>query len=210
MSVDPKELKEIEKSILKGINLSDQNSKIKTVAGFEIKYSNKTYHCCGVVLDLETKEEKEHKEVSGQEIMSYSPTFIAFREGPAIIEAYRLLEQKPDLLIVKGNGALHKNKVGLASYVGVILNKPCIGVSKNLMYGNVEEDKIFFENELKGVAVKTKEFSNPVYVTTGHNMSVESAGEIIKKLIKEPYKMPLPLHLAHKYLSEIKKNKLNL
>ncbi len=210
MSVDPKELKEIEKSILKGIDISDTSSKIRTVAGFEIIYTNKTYHCCCVVLDLETKEEKEQKEVTGQEIMSYSPTFIAFREGPAIIEAYRSLEEKPDLLIVKGNGALHKNKVGLASYVGVILNKPCIGVSKDLMYGNLEEDKIIFENELKGRAVKTKEFSNPVYVTPGHNISVNSAAEIIKKLIKEPYKMPLPLHLAHKYLNKIKKNKLNL
>ena len=204
--VDYKELKEIEKGILKGINLNDSFSNFKTVAAFDIAYLNKNYNCIAVVFDTETNQEIEMKTVSGEEIMPYSPNLVAFREGPVIVDAYRSLENKPDVLIVKGNGAVHPNKIGLASYVGVILNKPCIGVSKELNVGKLDEDRIIFNNELKGKAIRTKEFANPIYVMPGHNVSLNTAIQIIKKISIESYKLPLPLHLAHKYVNKLKKN----
>ncbi len=203
--VDFKELKEIEKKILKGINLNDIVSSVKIVVGFDIAYTNKKYNCVVVVFDLETMKEIETKTISGEEIIPYSPNMVAFREGPAILEAYRSLENKPDVLIIKGNGFLHTTKIGLASYVGVLLNKPCIGVAKELTYGKLEEDKIMFDFKIRGVAIRTKEFANPVYVTPGHNISIETSVDIVRKLIVEPYKMPLPLQLAHKYVNKIKK-----
>ncbi len=204
---DFKELKEIEKRILKGINIKDSFSSVKLIAGFDIAYTEKKYHCVAVVIDLETKSEVETKTIEGDEIIPYSPNLVTFREGPVIIEAYRSLENKPDVLIVKGSGAIHSHKVGLASYVGVILNKPCIGVSKELFFGKLDEDKIMFEDKLKGIAIKAKPFANPVYVSPGHNICLESAVEIIKKIVDENYKLPLPLHLAHKYVNKFKKTK---
>ena len=206
--VDFKELKDIEKKILKGINIKDSITNIKIVVAFDIAYSDKKYYCVAVVYDLENKKELEVVKVEGEEVMPYSPTMVAFREGPAIISAYRELKIKPDVLIVKGNGAINNYKVGLASYVGVIINKPCIGVTKELTFGKLEEDNILFENEIKGKALKTKEFANPIYVSPGHNISLETSIEIVKKLIIEPYKLPLPLHLAHKYVN--KKDKLKI
>lgn len=202
--VDFKELKEIEKRILNGINLNNTFLTVKTVGAFDIAYVGKKYFCVAVILGVEDKQEIERKTVEGEEIMPYSPNLVAFREGPVIIEAYRALENKPDVLVVKGNGKLHSSRVGLASYVGIILNKPCIGVSKELIYGKLDEDRIMFDNELKGMAIKTKQFANPVYVTPGHNISLETAVDIIKNLIIEPYKLPLPLHLAHKYVNKFK------
>ena len=206
--VDFKELKEIEKRILKGINLNDSFSSVKTIGAFDIAYLGDKYNCVAVVMNIESKEEIETKTVSGDEIIPYSPNLVAFREGPAVIEAYRSLENKPDILIVKGEGVVKPNLLGLASYVGVILNKPCIGVAKELIHGRLDEDRIIYNEDLKGYGVKTKQFANPVYVTPGHNISIGSAVEIIKKLNIEPYKLPLPLHLAHKYVNKLKKPKL--
>ncbi len=203
--VDFKELKEIEKGILKGISLSDNFSNVKTIAAFDIAYINKKYNCVGVVLNLETKEEIERKIVSGEEFIPYSPHLVAFRDGPVVVDAYRSLENKPDILIVKGEGLIKKTVLGLASYVGVVLNKPCIGVSKELIHGKLDEDKITYDDELRGYAIKTKEFANPVYVTPGHGIIIESATKIIKGLSIEPFKLPLPLHLAHKYANKLKK-----
>lgn len=204
--VDLKELKEVEKRILNGIKLENSFTDIKTVAAFDIAYSGKKYYCAGVVLDLENKNEVEQKIVEGEEIIPYSPNLVAFREGPAIIEAYRSLENKPDILIVKGNGALHPNKIGLASYVGVMLNKPCIGVTKELVFGKLDEDRIMFDCKIKGMAIKTKQFANPVYVTPGHSINIETSVSVVSRLIVEPYKLPLPLHLAHKYVNKLKGN----
>ena len=203
--VDIRELKEIEKKILKGINTSDKLTNPKTVGGFDIAYIKNKYLCCAIVVNFETKEIIEKKIVSGEEIMSYSPNLASFREGPAIIDAYRSLEKKPDVLIVKGCGALNKYKVGLASYVGVLLNKPCIGVSKDLMFGRLDEDKIIGDNEIRGIAIKTKEFANPIFISPGHKINLEKSVEIVKELCIEPYKLPLPLHLAHKYVNKEKK-----
>ena len=137
--------------------------------------------------------------------MSYSPRTIPFREGPIIIEAYRSLKIKPDVLIIRGDGALRRSKVGLASYVGVLINKPSIGVTKELIHGALNEDNIIIDDEIKGKALKIKELANPVYISPGHGLSVDKALEIIKKVSDPEYKLPLPMHLAHKHINKLKK-----
>ncbi len=206
-SIDFKELKEIEKKILEGIKLEDSFSDPKTIAAFDVGYIGNKYKCAAVVMNMETKEVIEKKEIEGEEVMPYSPKFVAFREGPVIVNACRSLENKPEVLMVKGIGALHPKKVGLASYVGVILNKPCFGVSKELAFGILEEDRIMFHNELKGIALKAKPYANPVYISPGHKVTLSTAVDITKKLTDEKYKLPLPLHLAHKFVYKLKKEK---
>jgi len=205
--VDIKELKEIEKKILKGINLDNSVTNIKLLAAFDIAYSKNKYICAAVVLNFETNEIIEKKIITGEEIMPYSPKLAVFREGPVILETYRSLDNKPDVLMIKGDGMLNKFKVGLASYVGVLINKPTIGVSKDLLFGRLDEDRIMVDNEMRGMALKTKQFANPVYVTPGHKINLEKSVEVVKKFIIEPYKLPLPLHLAHKLANKEKKDK---
>lgn len=203
------ELKEIEKQVLKGISLKDSEIVVKKAAAFDIGFSGNKVVCSAIVFDFETLEIVEEKSKVSEELMPYSPNLIAFREGPAIIDLYRELENKPDILIVDGHGALHPNKVGVASYVGVLLNKPTIGVSKELVYGNLDEDKIMFNNEIKGYAIKAKEFANPVYITAGHGLSIDKSVEIVKKTVVPEFKLPLPMHLAHKMTNRIK-NDINI
>ncbi len=202
--VNIKELKEVEKNICKGVKLVNSFTNPKTIVAFDIAYSGKKYFCAAVVLNIETKEEIERKIVTGEEIMPYSPNSAVFREGPVVLEAYRSLQNKPDVLVVKGNGLLKVNRVGLASYVGVLLNKPCLGVAKELLFGRLDEDKIMVDDKLRGMAIKTKPFANPVYVTPGHNIDIDTSVELIRKVSVEEYKLPLVLHLAHKYANKEK------
>ena len=202
--IDLKELKEVEKSICKGVKLVNSFTNPKTIAAFDIAYSGKKYFCAAVVIDIETKEEIEKKIVSGDEIMPYSPNLAVFREGPVVLEAYRSLKNKPDVLVVKGNGLLKTTRVGLASYVGVLLNRPCLGVAKELLFGRLDEDKIIVDEKIRGMAVKTKPFANPVYVTPGHNIDIDTSVELIRKISVEEYKLPLVLQLAHKYANKEK------
>lgn len=70
----------------------------------------------------------------------YIPGFLAFREAQPILEAIqrqRLSDAAedrkcfPDVLIVDGNGLLHRRSCGLACHVGVQADLPSIGVAKN-------------------------------------------------------------------------------
>lgn len=200
----PKELREIQKEILKGISLKDQFTEIKLIAAFDITFTKNKYACSSLVFEYPSLKLIEKKNSTGEELMPYSPNFSAFREGPQIIELFKQLENKPDILITNSHGALHPNKVGLASYIGVLLNKPTIGVFKNLIFGRLDQDNILFDQDLKGKALKTKEHAKPVFITPGHGISIESSYKIIKNTIRD-HKMPLPIHLAHKYANKLKK-----
>lgn len=124
--------------------------------------------------------------------------FQSYREMPAIIEAYNLLEEEPDILLVKGTGIAHPRKIGIASHLGLSLNKPTIGVSQKLIFGNVEQGKIKFGLDIVGFEVKTREHANPVYVSPGHLVSLGSTINLIRSSIQYPHKMPEPVHIAHK------------
>ncbi len=201
------ELKDIEKRILEGIKLEDSFSDPKTIVAFDVGYIGNKYVCVAIVIDIESKEIIEKNQIDGEEVMPYSPNFVAFREGPVIVNAFRSLNNKPEIIMVKGMGAIHQKKAGLASYVGVMLNKPCFGVSKELAFGSLEEDKVMFNNEIRGIALKAKPYAKPVYITPGHNITLNTSVEIAKKLIDEQYKLPLPLHLAHKLVNKLKNEK---
>jgi len=201
------ELKEIEKRILEGIKLEDSFSDHKTIAAFDVGYIGNKYVCAAVVIDIKSKEIIERNQIDGEEVMPYSPNLAAFREGPVIVNAFRSLNNRPEILMVKGMGVIHPKKAGLASYVGVMRNKSCFGVSKELAFGTLEEDKVMFNNEIKGIALKAKPYAKPVYITPGHNITLNTSVEITKKLIDGQYKLPIPLHLAHKLVNKLKNEK---
>jgi deoxyribonuclease V len=130
--------------------------------------------------------------------LPYCPGFQAYREMPAIIEAYNQLEQEPDLILVSGAGIAHPRRIGIASHLGLALNRPTIGVTESLLCGQVQQGKIIVENEICGFEIKTREHSNPLYVSPGHLVSLGSVLNLIPKTIQYPHKLPEPLHLAHK------------
>jgi deoxyribonuclease V len=56
------------------------------------------------------------------------------REGKPL-KTLRLLKNSYDVLLIDGQGNLHPRKFGLACYIDIILDKPTIGVAKNLLCG---------------------------------------------------------------------------
>ncbi len=138
----------------------------------------------------------------------YISGFLYYREGPAIIDAFRNLKTKPNIMIIEGHGILHPLRIGMASQIGVVLDVPTIGIAKSLICGQVEEGgRIMFNNEIRGIEFKTREHSKPIYISPGHRISLETSMEIVKKCIIPPHKMPEPLYQAHR-IAEKKKEEL--
>ncbi len=196
--MDLAELKREQFKLAPKVVLRDSFTSIKTIAGTNcIPIGNKLL--AGVVVcEFPSMKLLEKKTYLLDNPLPYQPGFQAYREMPAIIEAYNRLEQEPDVILVSGSGIVHPRRIGLASHLGLALNKATIGVTESRLCGQVQQGKIIVENEIRGFEIKTREFSNPIYVSPGHLVSLGTVLNVIPKTIQYPHKLPEPLHLAHK------------
>ncbi|MBI2653689.1 endonuclease V [Candidatus Woesearchaeota archaeon] len=202
--VDFSKLKEEQLKLAKKVTISDSFGKPELIGGVDCSFNQDDVIAAIVVCSYKTMEVKEKVFAVVKAKVPYVQGFLAYREGPAISEAYSKLENKPDILIVDGNGILHPRRCGLASHIGVLLEQATIGIAKQLLIGEVKEKIVYIDKEARAEAVVTREHSKPVYVSPGHKTSLKTSVEIVKNCMRFPHKLPEPLHLAHRYANEVR------
>lgn len=181
---------------------------IRYVAGFEVTFVKDKAFVGAVVLDAKTMQIVEKKALTTKAPMNYVPGLGAFRSGPVICQLYYDLEYDPDVLFIVGEGICHETKCGTASFVGVELAKPTIGIAKDAGEKELQEDTYIVDGEALGRLVKTRDFANPVFVSVGNLINLDVACEIVRNMIVPPHKMPEPLHIARKIAKkEMKENR---
>jgi len=192
------ELKKEQTKLAGRIILRDGFDKVRIIAGAEcIAVGNKILASV-VVCEFPSFKVLEHQTYLLSDPLPYHPEYVAYREMPALVEAYNKIELEPDVILVSGSGINHPRKIGIASHLGLILNKSTIGITDKLELGRVEHGKIMIGLDLAGFEIKTREHANPIYVSPGHLITPGAALELVSKSIVYPHKMPEPLHLAHK------------
>ncbi len=138
----------------------------------------------------------------------YIPSYLAFRELPVLLpllEHLQSTKKLADVILVDGSGILHPRHVGIASHLGVLLDVPTVGVTKSLLYGKVDlknmnpkEVRWVIDpknNETIGAAVKTRERADPVFVSIGHGIDLDTAVKLVLQLSHQ--RLPEPIHRAH-------------
>lgn len=135
----------------------------------------------------------------------YLYEFRSYREMPAMMSCFSKLTERPDIVFISGHGITHP-RLGLASHFSIYAGVPTIGIADSLF----KEDSLSAEDILKegkkvGKFLQSKEKGNPLFISPGNKISLESAYNITKKLIIAPHKYPQPIHLAHKYAKSVKK-----
>jgi deoxyribonuclease V len=106
------------------------------------------------------------------------------------------LKKSFDVLLVDGHGILHPRKCGLACYIGIIIDKPTIGVAKNLLCGSIlENNYIEYNKKILGYRIR-KNNKKDIYVSIGHKISLETAVNIVINLTKKKEFIPEPLKIA--------------
>jgi deoxyribonuclease V len=137
----------------------------------------------------------------------YFPGFRGYRELPAMVKALERLNEKPDIVMISAQGIIHP-RLGLASHFGLVTNIPSVGVSSSLIEceaSNQDASEIMKDNEVVGKVLISKKESNPLYISPGNNITINSSYDISKKLIRLPHKRPEPIHIAAKYARNVKR-----
>jgi len=169
-------------------------------------FQNKIISAC-VLLNPEM-EILEQEYLSDKLRFPYISGFRAYRELPSMIEAFNKLEEKPDVVFVSGHGITHA-RLGLASHFSLSTQVPTIGIANSLLIGEVKNNFIMLKGKKVGKILVEKPGAKPLYVSPGNLISVETAYELAKKFIRLPHKLPEPLHIAHKYSRDIRKELFN-
>ncbi len=178
---------------------------VRTVAGVDISTANGRAHAAIVVLRFPELEPLEAVEADLPLTFPYIPGLLAFREAPAILAAVRELQVEPDLFILDGQGLAHPRRMGIASHVGVILDKPSIGCAKSLLCGQCgpvgpaagDHAAIVDRGEVIGAAVRTREGTRPIYVSVGHKVDLPGAISCVLRCCGG-YRIPEPTRWAHR------------
>ena len=185
---------------------------LQTMGGVDVSYSGDRGFVALVVLRSSDLAVVEEVRVARDADFPYIPTYLAYREFPLIEAAFRRLREPPDVLLVDGHGRLHPARCGIACMVGVKLGVPTIGVAKNPLVGTMsrgpsvgEAVPVRFEGEILGCAIRTSESIRPLYVSTGHRVSLRTAVRIVRDLCVTRY--PEPLRLADLLAREWKEDK---
>lgn len=208
MRVNTRKLKKEQYKLAERVELKDGFSRIKYIGACDHFIADDKLYSGIVVLEYKTMKIVDQAYAVADVKMPFIPGLQGYREGPAIVEAFGKLEVKPDLLLVDGHGIAHPRKIGIASHVGLLLDIPTIGIGKKLIVGDVKEGKVWYDREIRGFEVITKEHALPIYVSPGHKVSLGSSLSVVKDCIKG-HKLPEPCQMCHKYLNRIKKNNSN-
>ncbi len=208
---DQNTLLEVQRAVAAHACIEDRFDEIQTIAGVDQAFFDDKVVSGIVTLDYETMEEKDRAYAIVATEFPYLPTFLAFREGKAIVSAYRKLARKPELLMIGRCGINHPRSAGLATHIGVALDIPTIGVSKSILCGTSEQPAdagefhpLIYGGRQIGWVLKSKENCNPIIVAPGHRVSMEISIDIVKHCLRG-YKLPEPTRQAHIYANLIKR-----
>ncbi|WP_392563180.1 deoxyribonuclease V [Orbus sturtevantii] len=158
-----------------------------------------------VVLAYPNFELIEYKIAKVPTTLPYIPGYLSFREYPALLAAWQQITDKPQLLLVDGQGIAHPRKLGIASHLGLLLDIPTIGVAKKKLYGQYAPlaNELFayqplfnkIGDEQIGSVLRSKVKCNPLFISSGHRISQLSALNWVKACLKG-YRLPEPTRFA--------------
>ena len=215
------------KSDFYNFNLDNNNNtnitELKYIAGMDIsaiKHNPNIAVSALVICDRNLKIVYEDYDLVKMD-EPYIPGFLAFREVKHLVNLINDLKNNhpefiPQVILVDGNGILHTKGFGLASHLGVLIDIPTIGCSKNvfnvdgiskikvkeiakkfLNKGGDHYPLIGDSGEQYGWAFRSNdESTNPMIISLGHKISNETALKIVK--LCTIHRIPQPIRFSDK------------
>jgi deoxyribonuclease V len=205
-NLTPGEATQVQKQLRERLILTWDGRPIQSIGGVDISIKTESARAALVVLGYPDLKPIEALTADAPLVFPYIPGLLSFREGPAILAAWAQLQHKPDLLMFDGQGIAHPRGIGIAAQMGLWLERPTIGVAKSRLYGvHVEvgpkrgdrADLLDREDHLIGAVLRTREKTNPLYISPGHLMDVQHAVEFVMACCTT-YRLPEPTRWAHK------------
>jgi deoxyribonuclease V len=202
--VTPAEAREIQLRLREKMERRDRLPAIRIVAGADVAFiqpearswESGTGRAIAAVVLYRFPAMKEIERVTADCALTfpYVPGLLSFREIPALLKAFEQLRHEPDLIFCDAHGYAHPLRFGLASHLGVLVDKPTIGCAKSRLTGTYREPgmkarswtplretllksqhKMRRSAEIIGAVLRTVDGIRPIFVSQGHRVSLRTA-----------------------------------
>ena len=182
---------------------------LRLVAGVDVSVKENRSQAAVVVLSFPELRPLETVRSERPTPFPYIPGLLSFREGPVLEEAFAKLRLEPDVFVFDGMGIAHPRRIGIASHMGLWLERPSIGCGKTLLTGRYRDlgaekgawAPLIDRGDVIGAAVRTRAGTNPVFISPGHLADLPSAIELVLRCSPR-FRLPEPIRFAHKAAGE--------
>ena len=209
-SMSPKAAIRLQQRLSGRVRIEPLRGRTRLVAGVDVAFSPDGKRCLAgvVVYDLSKAAVIEERLAWRPVRFPYVPGLLSFREAPATLAAIRKLRCEPDVFMFDAQGLAHPRRLGLASHVGLLADRPAVGCAKSLLCGEFEapapeagrSSPLIHRDETVGVALRTRDGINPVFVSVGHRVTLADAIRIVMLCVTR-YRLPEPSRLAHQLVT---------
>ena len=202
----PEQAKRLQLELARMVSRRNDVDAVHLVAGVDISAPDATglARAAVVVLSYPELTPVETRVIAKRITFPYVPGLLSFRESPLILATCEELKVVPDLILVDGQGIAHPRRLGLASHLGLLWDKPTIGCAKSRLCGEhamVAPERgsyteIIDYGEVIGAALRTKAGAAPLYVSIGHKVDLKTAIDWVLRCCRGQ-RLPEPTRLAH-------------
>jgi deoxyribonuclease V len=196
------DLKREQEAVRRSVIDKDDFGQIEMVAGLDISYEGNRAFAALTVFDWSSGKLIEERTEESVIKFPYIPTYLSYREIPALRP---LISSDEDIIfLIDGQGILHPRGAGIASQIGVCLDVATIGAAKSSLIGTTQGDgdgPVLVDGKVRGY--RMVQGKKECYVSTGHRVSLDTAISICRRFLDRG--IPLPLRRAHELANETRR-----
>jgi len=188
-------------------------NKVKRLAAADLAFSEGKAFAVVAVFKFPSLELIEVQKASKKIAFPYVPGLLTFREGPCLIDAFEKIKNEPDVIIFDGQGEAHPERMGIATHMGILFDKPSIGCAKSRLIGIYKEPKkaagsytpLFYNEGVVGAVLRTRDGVKPLFISPGFKIDLESSIKIVLSCCKGK-RNPEPIRYVDSESKKMAKN----
>ena len=212
-NVKPEEAVKYQKKLLQKISFSPTFNHIKLIAGVDASYQSGYIIGGIVILKYPELSVLDRKFIINKVNFPYRSGLLTFREGPALISLFKKVEWNPDIIFFDGQGYAHPRRMGIATHLGLFLDRATIGCAKSRLIGDYTEpgnkkgcySPLLHKEIVIGTVLRTRDNVKPIFVSSGNHINLKKAIEITLSCTTK-FRIPEPIREAHLFVNKIRKN----
>jgi deoxyribonuclease V len=179
---------------------------LRHVAGSDLAVSKRLGRLVAavVVMTFPGLKVVETRVRAGKLVFPYIPGLLSFREIPTLIRCIEAVRTPFDVMLCDAQGIAHPRGLGLASHLGILIDRPTVGCAKSRLVGEHDDPgprrgdfaRLTYGGRNVGSVLRTREGVKPIFVSPGHLVDHPSSRRVAMACLTR-YRLPEPTRLAH-------------